>query len=227
MLTFIIPTYRNPNGLLNTLLSLKDINEGGIHCIVLMDKHDESLAHNVIVCEESGLAPMTVRYLVFETPSLTARVNYACYLASTRFISVISDDIIIGKSTPSLESKVKTAVAPCLDEILLLYLCKREEGDYGYRFPIVSKRFFEIAGYIYHPICANPATCERWLGSVFDQIGRIRTVQGIDITLSQEYPCNIRFSEETIREAEYLYSKCTANVRRAQANTLSKFLIKE
>lgn len=231
MLTFIIPTYKNPNGLLATLLSIKDCSgttkEDCLHCIVLLDASDPALEHSKLVCETPELAPVTVRYLIFSSPSLTARVNYAGYLCTTPFISVINDDIILGKSDSTLVSKVKPCLDKYLDEIIVLYLCKEKEEDYGYRFPIVSKRFFELVGYLYHPICATQDISERWIGSVFNQLGRIREVKGVDITQNQEYPTYIHFNDEVTREAEYLYSKCTANVRKATAMMLSKFMMKE
>lgn len=225
MITFIIPTFMNPTGLRDTIASLLSIGTEDTRIIVLFDKNDNSIGLGVSICTHAAVAKQ-VRYFVFETPSLTARVNFAVQVARTPFLCVVNDDILLGKSNSPIDTLISAALVDCSDQIVALYLCNMTENDNGYRFPIVSKRFTDLTGYLYHPICATQLICERWIGSIFDTLQRIIMIPGFPFVSNVDYPTNITYNTDVSAEAEFLFQK-TVKVRTDTARMLSKFIVKE
>ena len=232
MITFIVPTYANPNGLLTSLLSIRgnlsylENHKESVECIVLFDCKDPSLRLGIDACESVELKPMPIRYFIYETPSLTSRVNHAAMYVATPFMCVINDDIILGKSNSPLSDRVTTPLEEYKDRIVALYFCSKDENDYDYRFPIVSKRVVELIGYLYHPICAVPVICERWINSIFDSLDRMSFLKGSELSINVDCPTNMYFDEAVKQEAESIY-KHTASVRKGTVELLKQFLVKE
>lgn len=221
MVTFIIPTFMNPVGLSSTIAFIKDLFGTTAEILVLFSQNDKALGLGKAVCDKQS-----VRYISFESPSYTAWVNYAACVVSTPFMCVINDDILITKSEGYDKEAILAALTLHKDTLIALYLCSKEENDAGFRYPIVSKRFTELVGYLYHPICASQDVCECWLGSIFDSLDRVLSVPGYAFTNNQECPGNIVFDSDVVEEAKYLYTR-TGRIRQKTASMLSPFLIKE
>lgn len=222
MITYIIPTYANPQGL---YLTLKSIRENAfvesVEVIVALESGDPLLAEAVAVCEKEEAPAVPVRYHVYKTPSLTAKINHCAMCVNTPYMSILKDGIILSFSGCKAEERVRGIVDTCTDGLTLLL--PSTQGIENTRFPVLPKKFVELTGYAYHPICVGFEICERWLGSIFFQLGRIVEVPELTWSQVKEFPCKIVANPEAKRDAEILYSN-TGNVRRYTANMLTTFM---
>lgn len=220
MITYIIPSYSNPEGLRNTILSIREnaFTEGA-EVIVLLESGDTFLNDMIEVCADSRFAPMQVHNIVFQTPSLSAKVNHAVMCARTPFVTVVNDDIILSFSAVKAEDRVRSIASTYPDLLLLLY--PSTQGNQKY--PIVSKKFVDLAGYLYHPICVGIEMSERWLGSIFFDLDRAVQLE-IKMTRDAKFPTKIGVDDEAKTEAEILFSK-TGKIRRYTSTMISNFML--
>lgn len=224
MITFLLPSTGNPNGLSTTLLSIREnVFAESAEVIVILDKTDTFLQENLSICNSTCLLPMKVRAISFETPSYTARVNYSAMCTNTPFVCLINDDIILEKASSPIETLIKTRSDLYPDLIVVLYLCMKEAKDNGYSFPILSRRAIDLLGYLFHPVCCTQPVSERWIGSIFHDLGRIDTVTDVPLSLNEGHPSRIAFNEEAVQEAELLY-RVTGKVRKMTCEMLKQFI---
>lgn len=226
MITFVVPTFKNPKGLSMVLEALDKAWGADASAIVLFDKHDPFLffSKNFLETLSKSLSLSNLDYIVYETPSYTAKVNLSMPLVKTPFVCLLNDDIILTFKNSDSKQAVLDALHSSCDGILSLYFCLDEETDYSYAFPVISKRFVELTGYFLHPICGGQEIGERWIGSVFDRLNRMVFVKGIELFKNTEFPSQVLISEEAKVEAEYLYT-CTKKVRTETVHMLAQFII--
>lgn len=225
MLTYLVPTYKNPVGLETVLRGLLEKSETEYEVIVLMERTDPTLDLCVGVCQQPAYTE-NISFLIFETPSLTAKVNFAATLAKGSAVTVLNDGIILDFLHKGFDRGILTTLEGSLDKIMAIYLCSREENDNAYRWPFISKRVIEIVGYLYHPICTTPEICERWVSSVFDQLGRMVFIKDCIIVPNIQHPTNIIYPCYVRQDCEAIY-KFTARVRKDTAAMLGNFIIGE
>jgi len=220
MITYLIPSYSNPEGLRRTILSIREhAFVETVEVIALLESGDTFINDMIEACSPEQYAPMPVHNIVFQTPSLSAKVNHAVMCARTPFVTVVNDDIILSFSAVKAEDRVRSIASTYPDNLLLLY--PSTQGNQKY--PIVSKKFVELAGYLFHPMCVGFEMSEKWLGSIFFDIERgIST----DIPMSRDVknPTKIGDDDEAKREAEILFSK-SGKIRRYTSTMISNFML--
>ena len=224
MITFIIPTYNNVKGLDTVLKQLHQLCTLPYEVIVLFDAVDRSLPNGIAVCTELEYENR-VKYLVYETPSLPAKVNVAAHVAEHPILCVLNDCIMLSGLNRGFDAAISERFKAYKDEILALYLCDKVETDNDLRYPFISRRVTDLAGYLYHPLFALPFLCERWYGEILHRIGRVEFMKGCPITDNLEAPSTMSYNDEVLHETEILF-KQTGKIRRWTSETLQSFTTK-
>jgi len=224
MITFIIPTYNNVKGLETVLRQLYQLCTLPYEVIVLFDTVDRSITNGIAVCTDEAYEDK-IQYLVFDSPSLPAKVNVAAHVAKHPILCVLNDCIMLSKLNRGFDAAISERFKAYKDEILALYLCNKEETDNDYRYPFISRRVIDIVGYLYHPLFAVPFLCERWYGDILDRIGRIEFLPDCPITDNLEAPSTMIYNDEVLQETEILFRQ-TGKIRRWTSETLQSFTIK-
>lgn len=224
MITFIVPTYRNVAGLETLLQQLHQLCTLPYEVIVLFQQTDGTIPNAISVCTDPDYEDH-VKYLLFETPSLPAKVNYAASVAANQILCVLNDCILLSKLNRGFDAAIFSRFEARKDEILAIYLCSEEETDNDLRYPFVSRRVVDLSGYLYHPLFALPFICERWIGEVLNNIGRVEFMKGCPISDNLDAPSTMSYNDDVRREAELLY-KQTGKIRRWTSETLLSFTMK-
>jgi len=156
MISFVIPTYRNTQGLIHVISSLKAKCKVEYEIIVTVRKTDALCSVACEIAEEHGC-----KYMAFDTSDVASQVNQACSVALGHCISVIYD-------TATME--LADDFGEQIEEILKRAPICAIYYDEKYSFPVLSRMVYEVLGYYYMPCFRHPDVADMYMINVMDMI---------------------------------------------------------
>lgn len=161
-IAFLLPCNGTPiltSDLLYTVLETKQF--GGCHFVLLLDIEDVCVGIYKELVENLRERGMNVGYLVFDGTPYCGKINKAAAIINSLSFCVLDNNHMVipnaGLDFAELIKKWQTNI------VEPMYIgCFEEKGQY----PVVSRKFTDRLGYMFHPICFGKEEAECWLTSL-------------------------------------------------------------
>ena len=178
VVAFLLPSYKTPllaSELLHGAATIAP-TFAGCAFVLLLDTADPNLPVYFDLTKtvrEKGLA---VGYIVFDGAPYCGCINRVAPIVAADCICVLDN-----KHLPQIAADVEGGnVAAAISAWLKRSPQRMQVGTFtedGF-FPVVTQKFVERLGYMFHPLCCGRLEAENWLLSVAGSLGVLSTIPG-------------------------------------------------
>lgn len=165
VVAFLIPTYKTPYLTADLLSAAKACGKfADCTFILLLEAEDPNLLAYRALVENVRAGGLSAGFFVFDGTPYCGKINRVAPLVSAPCLCVLDSTHLPMTDLPFAEV-VRKWLAASAEPMRVGTVC--EDGSY----PIVTRKFVDRLGYMFHPLCYGRVEAEGWLLSLADALG--------------------------------------------------------
>lgn len=172
VLSFLVPTYKTPlltSDMLSAVLASGKF--AGCSFVLLLQLEDPNLLAYKTIVENFREKGLRCGYFVFDGTPYTGMINRVAPIINTDCLCVIdSTHLPMPNGASTMVETVSKWLAMSLQQMRVGTFTG--EGFY----PLVTRKFVDRLGYLFHPLCYGRLEAEHWLLKLSSEIGTLSEI---------------------------------------------------
>lgn len=215
---FLIPTYKTPYLTADLLGAAQSCGKfAGCTFVLLLDAEDPNLLAYRALVENVREKGLSAGFFIFDGTPYCGKINRVAPIVSAPCLCVLDSTHLPMTELPFAEA-VRKWLAESAEPMRVGTV--GEDGSY----PVVTRKFVDRLGYMFHPLCYGRVEAEGWLLSVADALGVLSPISGGSVAQSSADGVEIVGSSD--QEDAAWVSETLAQTLGDEAERISGYLVR-